>query len=500
MKINKNAIIVIAALIASVFMGYAFKDDHKNDIKEFYKLVDTTESMFEQEVKQINKDASEITKLYRGDKLLGVIHDKSRLESLFQEVYKEEYEKEFPDSKLGFMDDLFQVNELSYNLYDDRDADIFEYIKNEKLFAIEVNKVEFSNGAIIYVKNMEDFNNAREKFILNFISESSYNSLKNNQKIPPLLVYGTRDVGVEVFPERLEISKGLASKEEILFDETSILTFLSYGYDPELESYEVLEYDAVAGVGSHFGMSANQIVSINSEVIKSENQVLAVGTELNVTKFNSPFNVSIKRERMVSEQVYPKEAVYKSDPTLKKGVQIVDVEEKVGYADVVYLETYINGESVDSEKIKSKIIIEPVQGEVRYGTFVEPKVGSGSMRWPMDNAMISCGWYCYGGHQALDIQARGVKYGPILASDRGVIEVNTYNSMSGYYVLINHNNGLKTRYGHMRSPGYFPVGATVKKGEVIGYVGMTGLTTGPHVHFEVWRGGTKVNPCGFIGC
>ncbi len=500
MKKNKNAILIIAALIVSVMMGYAFKDNQKNDLKEFYKLVDTTESMFDQEVKQINQDASEITKLYRGEKLLGVIHDKSRLDSLFQEVYHEEFETEFPESKLGFMDDLFQVNELSYNIYEDRDADIFEYIKNENLFAIEVNKVEFSNGAIIYVKNMEDFNNAREKFILNFISESSYNSLKNNQKIPPLLVYGTRDVGVEVSPERLEISKGLASKDEILFDETSILTFLSYGYDPELESYEVLEYDTVAGVGSHFGMSANQIVSINSEVIKSENQVLAVGTELNVTKFNSPFNVSIKRERMVSEMIYPKEAVYKSDATLKKGIQIVDVEEKVGYADVVYLETYVNGESTDSEKIKSKTIIEPTQGEIRYGTFVEPKVGSGSMRWPMDNAMISCGWYCYGGHQAVDIQARGVKYGPIMAADRGVIEVNTYNSMSGYYVLINHNNGLKTRYGHMRSPGYFPVGATVRKGEVIGYVGMTGLTTGPHVHFEVWRGGTKVNPCGYIGC
>ena len=50
MKKNKNAILIIAALIVSVMMGYAFKDNQKNDLKEFYKLVDTTESMFDQEV------------------------------------------------------------------------------------------------------------------------------------------------------------------------------------------------------------------------------------------------------------------------------------------------------------------------------------------------------------------------------------------------------------------------------------------------------------------
>ncbi len=496
---KKNVVMIVIAFGLSVFLGVFFTQE--NTKKEaLYQVMDTSQALFPQEVDFQSQTPIEITKLYRDNKLVGIINDATRLETLFNEVYELDYKIQFPNSKLGFKDDLFQVKSLSYNVYVDRDEDIFTYIKDENLFAIESNKIEFSNGAIIYVKDMEHFNAAREKFTLNFISKTAYNSLRSNTPLPPLLSYGTRDVGIKVEPESLKISKGLASKEDILLDETSVLMFLSYGYDPEMETYEVKEYDTVAGVGYFYGMSAAQIASINSDVIKSENQILPVGMELNVTKFNSPFLVSVSRERMVSEPLYPPSPQYKADSTLKEGLQVVDVVEANGSADVVYLETYVNGDSVSSEKLTSKTIVEPTQGVIRYGTYVEPKVGSGNFRYPMNNAIISCGYLCYSGHRALDFQQRGSKYGPIVAIDRGVVVENTYSSSYGYYITINHNNGYTSRYAHMRSLGYASVGTTVGKGEEIGYVGMTGITTGPHVHLELRYKGSMINPCTVMGC
>jgi murein DD-endopeptidase MepM/ murein hydrolase activator NlpD len=63
-------------------------------------------------------------------------------------------------------------------------------------------------------------------------------------------------------------------------------------------------------------------------------------------------------------------------------------------------------------------------------------------------------------------------------------------------VVINHGYGYKTLYGHM-SKIAAKVNARVKRGELIGYVGSTGLSTGPHVHYEVIKNGEKVNPINF---
>lgn len=498
---KKEVILIVGALALSVVLAFTLNTQADTKKQEaLYETIDTSAALFEQKVAFKATTPTEITKLYRDDRLIGIIHDQSKLDILFDAVYKESYEESFPDSKLGFKDDLFQVRTLSYNVYEDKDEEIFNYIKEENLFAVEVNKIEFSNGAIIYVKDMNDFKEAVEKFTLNFISENSYKSLRNNIPLPPLLSYGSRDVKIKVEPESFKISKGLASNEDIKFDENEILTFLSYGYDPQMEEYEIKEYDTVAGVGYFYGMSASQIVSINSDKLKSENQLLEVGSTLNVTRFNSPFTVTVDSERMVSEQVYPSAPLLVADPALLKGVQEIDVEEKNGFADVTYLDTYVNGEATATKKLSSKTIVEPIQGVIRYGTYVEPKIGSGNFRWPMNNAIVSCGWQCYANHRALDIQARGVKYGPIYAIDRGVIVENSYNQYSGYYVLINHNNGYTSRYGHMRAPGNFRVGSTVKSGDEIGYVGMTGITTGPHVHLEIKYNGNFINPCTVLGC
>jgi murein DD-endopeptidase MepM/ murein hydrolase activator NlpD len=84
---------------------------------------------------------------------------------------------------------------------------------------------------------------------------------------------------------------------------------------------------------------------------------------------------------------------------------------------------------------------------------------------------------------------------PIMAAGNGVIEEAKYKGDYGNYVRISHANGYTTAYGHMSrfGPGV-AVGAKVRHGQVIGFIGMTGLTQGPHVHYEVLINSRHVDP------
>ncbi|WP_298329244.1 M23 family metallopeptidase [uncultured Dokdonia sp.] len=85
---------------------------------------------------------------------------------------------------------------------------------------------------------------------------------------------------------------------------------------------------------------------------------------------------------------------------------------------------------------------------------------------------------------------------PIYATGDGKVTKVGLGSGYGKMVIIEHGFGYKTYYAHM-SKYKATVGQNVKRGEIIGYVGNTGLSSGPHLHYEVWKNGTVVNPVNF---
>jgi murein DD-endopeptidase MepM/ murein hydrolase activator NlpD len=94
-------------------------------------------------------------------------------------------------------------------------------------------------------------------------------------------------------------------------------------------------------------------------------------------------------------------------------------------------------------------------------------------------------------HAGIDFRAgQGT---PIYAVTDGTVQFAGRNGGHGNYVKINHGSGLATGYAHM-SRIAVSSGARVSRGQVIGYVGSTGLSTGPHLHYEVFRNGKAVNP------
>lgn len=98
-------------------------------------------------------------------------------------------------------------------------------------------------------------------------------------------------------------------------------------------------------------------------------------------------------------------------------------------------------------------------------------------------------------HSGVDISATPGK--PIRATADGVVSYSGWTQSSGYVVLLEHGCDFSTAYAHNRS-NLVKVGQRVKRGEIVSYIGSTGKSTGPHVHYEVWEKGKRVNPSKFI--
>lgn len=98
-------------------------------------------------------------------------------------------------------------------------------------------------------------------------------------------------------------------------------------------------------------------------------------------------------------------------------------------------------------------------------------------------------------HQGIDIAAEMGT--PIVATADGVVTAAGWNGGYGNMVDVDHGGGIVTRYGHASALAV-TVGQQVRRGEVIAYVGSTGHSTGPHVHYEVRVDGQPVNPAGYL--
>lgn len=132
----------------------------------------------------------------------------------------------------------------------------------------------------------------------------------------------------------------------------------------------------------------------------------------------------------------------------------------------------------DGETIRKTLLKTPIPGAYitsNYGLRVSPITGFTHM------------------HRALDFGAPSGT--PIYASGNGVVIKASYNSVYGNFVQLRHVNGYTTLYAHMTNYARgIRIGTHVDQGQVIGYVGTTGMSTGPHLHYEVAYYGTKVNP------
>ncbi len=184
-----------------------------------------------------------------------------------------------------------------------------------------------------------------------------------------------------------------------------------------------------------------------------------------------------------------------------------DAEKQSAQAAAYYNKLQSNTAAYQQQYEKAKAEEDKLDAELtRYLKSIQEQNSSqvtaqGEYMWPLPvgKGMISC---TYGGkdpggrpHYALDV---AIAYGtPIYAANDGTVLTAAWHSSYGYYIVIDHGNGISTLYAHCSSLKV-SAGQTVAKGQTIGGVGSTGYSTGNHLHFEVRKGGVRVNPLGYV--
>ena len=246
----------------------------------------------------------------------------------------------------------------------------------------------------------------------------------------------------------------------------------------------------------------------NSDIIWDTAKLLSV-----LQSKNSP--VRVKTMKTVTRyETIKYDTVKRNTSTLYKGTKKTVQKGKNGKMQITELVTYIDSQKAYTATVSEKVVTSPTTEIIQIGTksntyggsygsatgFIWPTRGAYrvSSHYGYRSASIS-GWSYHGG---IDIVlGSGSSAGiPVVASASGTV-VTAYSGWRGYghTVVIDHGNGIKTRYAHMY-PGSITVrvGQKVYQGQQIGRIGSTGNSTGPHLHFEVLVNGYKVNPYPYI--
>ena len=165
------------------------------------------------------------------------------------------------------------------------------------------------------------------------------------------------------------------------------------------------------------------------------------------------------------------------------------------YGELLYARLQVGGEDLLLYRFRDR------QGNIDYYNGAGESVRKALLKTPLDGARITSG-FGFRMHPIMgfSMMHRGVDFGapagtPVYAAGDGAIEEAGWNGAYGLYVRIKHDNRHKTAYAHLASlaPG-MREGRRVRQGDIIGQVGSTGRSTGPHLHYEVTRDKQQVNP------
>ena len=260
------------------------------------------------------------------------------------------------------------------------------------------------------------------------------------------------------------------------------------------QTYTVQSGDTLSAVALMNDLTVSDLRQMNPQYTNSD--LLAVGEELTVQNPETLLQVKVVKTVTYTETVdYKTKTVYRDDKDTD--FTRITTYGREGQQKVVAEDTYIDGVKISRKVIKKTVTRQPVTKVVEQGT---RKIAPGNFRWPVP----ICHNYSRGygrGHYALDICNGPVPvYGhDIVAADSGTVIYAGYgwNGGFGNMVKISHGNGLVTLYAHMSSVKV-STGQTVSRGQVIGAVGNSGASSGPHLHFEVIKNGVRVNPLNYV--
>lgn len=436
-----------------------------------------------------DSELTTIYHMYTDGQYIGAISDKTKVDQLMQEKI-EASKSQFDGLSLTAGNNFSFVEEKVFTSVTDDTAtleqveDLIEV--NANAFAITIN-----DEVAAYVKDLDAYNEVLRKVKLNYISEEQLNfleAIKSATDTLPELKPGETRILDLIVKENVFGATLPVKPEEVLSVDEAVKLLLT-GVEKQ-ETYKVKAGDVIGKIASAHDLTTAELLAINEGL--TADSTLKIGQELNVTVLRPAMHFEALYERKRTEEIKFDKIVEETD-TMYKGDTKVKTKGANGEREATYVIKKENGVQTSME-MTEEVITKQVQHHVTLkGTKVMPSRGNGTFAWPAEGGYISSkrGERWGRMHEGIDI-ARPNGFA-IKAADNGVVVAAGYDGGLGNRVIIDHNNGYRTVYGHMSSLNV-KVGQTVPQGTQIGVMGNTGRSTGVHLHFEVLKNGAHINP------
>lgn len=296
------------------------------------------------------------------------------------------------------------------------------------------------------------------------------------------------------FGNEIEIAEAYLKPEHMSDVSTTIETITKKMEKEEI--YKVVSGDTLSEISITTDVPLDKLIELN-DALEDERSIINIGQELIVTVPEPELSV-MKVEREYVEEDYEAEIIYvpndKWYTTEKKVLQQPSSGRRILIADNIYE----NDKVVDREIVKEELLVEAVPKIVERGTIIPPTfikpISGGRLTSPFGPRRApKPGASTYHG---------GIDWGTptgttVYASSGGVVVKSGWVGSYGYVIYINHPNGMQTRYAHC-SRLLVREGTYVSQGDVIARTGNTGVSTGPHIHFEMRLHGVRVNPATYL--
>ena len=437
-------------------------------------------------------------RVYLDDELLGTVKSKEKLEE-YIDKNGDYYKKKFGVNKIYAPRGIHIKRINTYDSSIDSISSIYKKISKKSDFTLKGYvfsiKKKDSNDKIhiqkINVLNKKTFKNAVNTLIDTFVGEDKYKAYITDKQVK---IESTGENIQNVYvDEDITFKEALIPVTEKIYTNSSDLAqFLLYGENSKESIYEVKAGDTIENVAFNNKISPEEVLLSNSD-LTGKNNLLYPGQKLKISETNP--QISIVEESYVVKDI---ESQFKTDEKYDDNLVIGD--EKVEREGVNGLDRVsqkvkkVNNTIVYVDLQNKSVLKDPINKVIVKGNKYIPDVGSlTNWGWPTDSGWTLSSNYGYRSmwgsrelHTGLDIAGTG--YGSrIYATNNGRVIIAEYHYSYGNFVVIDHNNGYMSVYGHM-SKIAAKAGQVVARGDVIGYVGCTGSCTGPHVHYEIWKG------------
>lgn len=393
---------------------------------------------------------------------------------------------------------------------DSIDVDVVEEL-DKKLTEAEGRDVEITSN----IEIVEGVGYGYEVNLTDEIVKDLMNEVEYEVLVPDFRLDDEHVAYVESIPELTEILDEIKApyedpkyslvkfKEEVTFDEMFVpkseistpeeVKEMLQGNKEEKNVHTVVEGDTLWDLSIENEVTVDDLLYVNPGL--TEDSLLQLGEEVVIS--NSVPMISVMTYERVN---YDAPAPYETTTVQNNEEYVTYKEVKTQGVDGVKNVTAdivsTNGVETDRLIVDETIKVEPVTEVIEVGTMnTPPKKAIGTFAWPC-TGRISDRFMARGGeHKGIDIAN---SYGtPIKASDGGYVEFVGWQDGYGNLVIINHENGYKTYYGH-NSSIVVTQGQRVAQGDVIAKMGSTGRSTGNHCHFEVRANGVPQNPFDYL--